>query len=44
MARVGVGIGIPWRRWNLEVGYNRWVWGRSARQYREPYISVGHLF
>jgi hypothetical protein len=24
--------------------YNKWIWGRSARRYQEPYISVGHGF
>ena len=28
--------------WNVEVGYNKWIWGRSARTYQEPYISIGH--
>lgn len=29
---------------SLEVGYNQWVWGISARRYREPYLSIGHTF
>jgi hypothetical protein len=32
------------RRWFGEVGYNQWVWGVSARRYREPYLSIGHNF
>jgi hypothetical protein len=32
------------RRWFGEIGYNQWVWGVSARRYREPYLSVGHNF
>jgi hypothetical protein len=32
------------KEWALEIGYNQWVWGRSARKYREPYISLGRSF
>jgi hypothetical protein len=32
------------KQWALEIGYNQWVWGRSARKYREPYISLGRSF
>jgi hypothetical protein len=32
------------KEWAAEVGYNRWVWGRSARRYKEPFISVGRSF
>jgi hypothetical protein len=28
----------------LEVGYNQWLWGVSARRYREPYLSIGRTF
>jgi hypothetical protein len=31
-------------RTNLEVGYNQWLWGISARRYREPYLSLGYRF
>jgi hypothetical protein len=31
-------------RWWLEAGYNKWVWGRSARQYNEPFVSFGRSF
>ncbi len=27
-----------------DVGFARWVWGRSARRYNEPYISLGRGF
>jgi hypothetical protein len=32
------------KEWALEVGYNQWVWGRSARRYKEPYVSLGRSF
>lgn len=47
MARVGGSVIVPIstvHRWSIEAGYNQWVWGRSARQYREPFLSVGHTF
>jgi len=47
MARLGVSWLVPLdrrRRWTFEVGYNQWVWGRSARQYVEPFVSVGRSF
>jgi hypothetical protein len=47
MGRLGGGLIVPLplgsaRSWSLEVGYNKWIWGRSARTYQEPYISIGH--
>jgi hypothetical protein len=43
--RAGVGFIIPVRgRASLEIGYNQWLWGESARRYREPYLSVGRTF
>ncbi len=47
MARLGVsGFKSFGRdgRWFGEVGYNQWVWGRSARRYREPYLAIGRKF
>lgn len=44
MARLGVSLLTPLdarRRWMLEIGYNQWVWGESARQYKEPFLSLG---
>jgi len=32
------------RLWWVEAGYNHWLWGRSARKYEEPYISLGRRF
>lgn len=45
MMKAGVGFILPLRgRTGLEVGYNQWLWGESARRYREPYLSVGTRF
>jgi hypothetical protein len=49
MGRLGGGLIVPLpigggRNWNVEVGYNKWIWGRSARTYQEPYISIGHAW
>jgi hypothetical protein len=27
-----------------EVGYGQWLWGHSARQYKEPFFSVGYRY
>lgn len=32
------------RNWWLEAGWNHWLWGRSARKYEEPYVSLGYKF
>jgi hypothetical protein len=45
--KLGAAVLVPFgnkKEWALEVGYNQWVWGRSARRYKEPYISVGRSF
>lgn len=49
-AQVGRG-GVSWivpfgrdKQWSAEVGYNHWLYGRSARQYTEPYVSIGRRF
>lgn len=45
MARVGGAIGVPiGKRLSVQAGYNQWVWGRSARRYKEPYFSAGYQF
>jgi hypothetical protein len=47
MARLGGSLMVPLdrqRRWWIEAGYNEWVWGRSARQYREPFLSFARGF
>ena len=47
LLRLGVALFTPIganRKWFAEVGYNQWVWGISARRYREPYLSVGRVF
>lgn len=45
--KLGASAIIPFgakKEWAAEVGYNQWVWGRSARRYKEPFISVGRSF
>ncbi len=32
------------QRWWAEAGFNQWIWGRSARKYEEPYLSMGRRF
>jgi hypothetical protein len=47
MGRLGVSAIVPLDRrgkWSLTVGYNTWVWGRSARQYDEPFFNIGRMF
>lgn len=47
MGRLGAGLIVPFgpfRAWSAEIGYNKWVWGRSARRYNEPYISISRNF
>lgn len=47
MGRLGASLLIPLdrqQRWYVEAGYNQWVWGRSARRYQEPFLSVGRGF
>ncbi|MEA2564134.1 MAG: protein XagA [Acidobacteriota bacterium] len=45
MARVGVSLILPVQQaTNIELGYNQWVWGESARRYDEPFLSVGYRF
>jgi hypothetical protein len=47
MARLGLALWVPFgptREWGVEAGYNRWVWGESARRYKEPYLSISRRF
>jgi hypothetical protein len=46
MARAGAGFLVPLGRTGatLEAGYNQWIWGKSARRYDEPYLSLGYRF
>lgn len=47
MARLGVSFIVPLGhsgKTSLEAGYNQWVWGISARRYREPFLSIGRRF
>ena len=43
MARLGVSFILPLGRsgTTIELGYNQWVWGESARRYHEPFLSIG---
>jgi hypothetical protein len=43
MLRVGASMIVPLgSRFTVEAGYGQWVWGRSARRYKEPYASFGY--
>jgi hypothetical protein len=45
--RAGVSLIAPLSTrgdWNVEAGYNQWLGGRSARQYEEPFVSIGYRF
>lgn len=46
MARGGVSFIVPVgnRGATVELGYNHWLWGESARRYREPFLSIGQRF
>ena len=45
LGRVAGAIGVPLStRFSIEAGYGQWVWGRSARRYKEPYASLGYRF
>lgn len=47
MGRVGLSAMLPLGaagRYRLEAGYHRWIWGESARQYSEPFVSLGYRF
>ena len=47
MARAGLSFLLPFGRdgrWTAEAGYNLWFWGRSARQYEEPFLSLSRRF
>jgi hypothetical protein len=45
MMKAGLSVIIPVRdRIDVEAGYSQWLWGESARRYREPYVSVGYKF
>lgn len=46
MARAGLSFILPLGQTGttVELGYNRWIWGESARRYNEPFLSVGRRF
>lgn len=31
-------------KWWAEAGFNQWIWGRSARKYEEPFLTIGRRF
>jgi hypothetical protein len=46
IVKLGVALLTPIAhgRYYAELGYNQWVWGRSARRYKEPYLSINRRF
>lgn len=45
MARAGLSVIVPVHRaWDVELGYSQWLWGESARRYREPFLSLDYKF
>ena len=47
MLKAGVSVIVPLapsHGLSLEAGYNQWLWGISARRYREPFLSLGVRF
>jgi hypothetical protein len=48
MGRAGLSLILPLpgaaEGWSVEAGYNMWLWGRSARQYEEPFLSLVRTF
>jgi len=46
MARAVVSLLVPLGATGLqaEIGYGEWLWGRSARQYEEPFLALSKRF
>lgn len=47
MARLGVSWLVPFGElgnYTVEIGFNKWVWGESARRYDEPFASLARSF
>lgn len=43
MLRLAGSFWVPFGpHWYAELGYGQWVWGRSARRYKEPFVSIGY--
>lgn len=45
--RLALSVLVPFGRrgeYYVEAGYGQWVWGISARRYREPFISIDRRF
>jgi hypothetical protein len=46
MTRIGASLIAPIGNTptTIELGYNHWIRGESARRYEEPYLSLGYRF
>ncbi|MEA2691120.1 MAG: hypothetical protein QOJ16_507 [Acidobacteriota bacterium] len=46
MFKAGIGLWIPLgaSAWAVDIGYDQWLWGRSARRYKEPHLSINRNF
>lgn len=43
MARASLALLVPVNdRFMAQVGYGQWVWGRGARQYKEPFVALAY--
>ncbi|MSR82924.1 MAG: hypothetical protein EXS58_08355 [Candidatus Latescibacteria bacterium] len=42
--RAGLALLWPIGNWNIEAGYDQWVWGIGARQYQEPFFGITRNF
>jgi hypothetical protein len=45
--RLALSVLVPFGRhgeYFVEAGYGQWVWGISARRYREPFVSIDRRF
>lgn len=38
--RTGLSVLWPVGNWFVEAGYDQWVWGIGARQYKEPFFGI----
>ncbi len=46
MARAGLSFLVPLGQTPItaELGYSQWLWGESARRYKEPYLSFNYRY
>lgn len=42
--RLGLALLVPVDKWFVELGYDQWVWGVGARQYKEPFFGITRTF